>query len=232
MTTTRAYTASVSATKHQHLKNLAGRFIVFDGPDGSGKSTQFSRFIAACNEAGLTVCDVREPGGTPVGEHVRDILLDPAHKGMDVRCEMLLYMASRAQLVSQRIAPALQRGELVIADRFVSSTLAYQGSGGGLTDDAIKMVADLAIAHHWPDLVVVFDVDEATASRRLSPLLDRMEAKGAAFHARVRKGYLKQVSQNPETHLLIDATKPEDEVFQAMITGICQKLNAMAQGTQ
>ncbi|NJK33188.1 MAG: dTMP kinase [Deltaproteobacteria bacterium] len=114
---------NLPATAH-----LAGRFLVFDGPDGSGKSTQLRRFVAKLAEAHIPVCEVREPGGTPIGERVRDILLDPAHKEMGVRTELMLYMASRAQLVQERIRPALARGECVVADRFVSSTLAYQGT--------------------------------------------------------------------------------------------------------
>jgi dTMP kinase len=111
----------------QWLEHLAGRFIVFDGPDGSGKSTQFKRFAAYCRQTSggaLAVCEVREPGGTGIGEQIRQILLDPANEDMNIRCEMLLYMASRAQLMEQTIRPALQRNELVLADRFISSTLA------------------------------------------------------------------------------------------------------------
>src|SRR5262249_8577274 len=96
------------------LKSLAGKFLVFEGPDGSGKTTQFNRFLRACTDAGLAVCEVREPGGTGVGEKIREVLLDHAHKDMSLACEMLLYMASRAQLVQQRIRPALSRGQLVL----------------------------------------------------------------------------------------------------------------------
>jgi len=116
------------------IKNLASKFLVFDGPDGSGKSTQFVRFSSYCSEQNLAVCQVREPGSTNIGEQIRSVLLDPANIDMTLRSEMLLYMASRAQLVEQVIRPALARSELVLADRFVSSTLAYQGTaGGGLT---------------------------------------------------------------------------------------------------
>jgi dTMP kinase len=114
------------------LPSLAGRFLAFEGPDGSGKSTQFKRFVRACTEAGVPLCEVREPGGTEIGERIRAILLDKAHSDMALRCEMLLYMASRAQLVEQKIRPALAGGKLVLADRFVASTLAYQGAAGGL----------------------------------------------------------------------------------------------------
>src|SRR4051794_20757891 len=113
-------------------RNLAGRFIVFDGPDGSGKSTQFKRFAAQCRQQGVSVCEVREPGGTSIGEQIRTVLLDPANTDMSLRCEMLLYMASRAQLIEQIIRPALRERQLILADRFISSTLAYQGTASGL----------------------------------------------------------------------------------------------------
>lgn len=202
------------------MSRLAGRFVVFEGPDGSGKTTQFRRLLGECERAGVPVCEVREPGGTGVGEQIRRVLLDHAHRDMVVRCEMLLYMASRAQLVEQRIRPALARGALVLADRFVPSTLAYQGAAGGMDKSEILAVARVATGGLEPSLVVVFDVDEATAARRLSPLLDRMEAKGRDFHRRVREGYLAQVRADPARHLLIDATRSEQEVWEALVSGL------------
>jgi dTMP kinase len=152
----------------QHwTQHLAGRFVVFDGPDGSGKSTQFRRFADFVGEHGVNVTEVREPGGTPIGEQIRKILLDPASE-MSLRCEMLLYMASRAQLVEQIIAPALERKHLVLADRFVSSTLAYQGAAGGLPVNEIQAVAGVAVGSRQPDLVMVFDVDEKCAAKRMA----------------------------------------------------------------
>lgn len=204
---------------HSELfRALAGRFLVFEGPDGSGKSTQFRRFIAAARDAGVPVCEVREPGGTAIGERVRQILLDPIHDEMALRCEMLLYMASRAQLVEERIRPALARGELVLADRYVSSTLAYQGSAGGLPRSEIMAVAAAACGAPgspgacWPDLTVIFDVDEITARSRLSPLLDRVEQKSIEFHRAVRAGYLEQARLDGAHYAVIDASRPEDDV--------------------
>jgi dTMP kinase len=196
---------------------LAGRFIVFDGPDGSGKSTQIRRFLNFVQGCGLRVCHVREPGGTHVGEQIRQLLLDPETDGIDLRCEMLLYMASRAQLLAERIRPALQQGQLVLADRFISSTLAYQGSAGGLDLDEIRAVGRVAIGPTWPDLYVIFDVDERTAAARLSPLLDRMEQKSAAYHRAVRGGYHEQAQDDPQRYRLIDAAKGPDEVFDQLL---------------
>jgi dTMP kinase len=207
-------------TEHPWLKSLAGRFIVLEGPDGSGKTTQFRRLLGAAHEASLTVREVREPGGTAVGERIRALLLDPIHHDMSLACEMLLYMASRAQLCEQTIRPALARGELVLADRFVSSTIAYQGHAGGMPLEDIQDAARIATGGLRPDLVVVFDVDERTAAGRLNPLLDRMEAKGAAFHRKVREGYLAQVRDEPARHLLIDASRPAEQVWYSLLGGL------------
>lgn len=211
------------------MRSLGGKFLVFDGPDGSGKSTQFRRFCSLAREAGVVVCEVREPGGTKVGERIRDILLDPIHDEMALRCEMMLYMASRAQLVEERIRPALARGELVMADRYVSSTLAYQGAAGGLPTDEIMAVARAACRDAWPDLVVVFDVDSDTAATRLNPLLDRMEQKGAAFHKRVRDGYLEQARDFKDQYTVVDARVNEDEVTRALLRSVREKLDIRAE---
>jgi len=205
------------------VTQLRGRFIVFDGPDGSGKTTQFRRFTDFVRTQGLTVCEVREPGGTGIGEQIRNVLLDPKNEDMDIRCEMLLYMASRAQLVAQRIGPARARGELILADRFISSTLAYQGTAGGLPIADILRVGQIALHDYWPHLIVVFDVDQETASKRLNPLLDRMEMKGEAFHRIVRQGYLDQAKSDPDRYLVIDATVSADEVFQRLCAGLRSK---------
>ena len=218
----------MSAARAAQLRDaLRGAFIVLDGPDGSGKSTQFRRLCDALRGAGLEVVETREPGGTAVGERIRDVLLDPIHDDMTVRCEMLLYMASRAQLVERVIKPALSRGATVIADRFVSSTLAYQGTAGGLAQPEIMAVAGTAVGGTWPDLTVIFDVDEITASRRLSPLLDRMEQKGLDFHRRVREGYLAQVRARPDGHLVVDASQDVDAVTDALFGGLVSRLGAV-----
>jgi len=212
------------------INGLAGKFCVFEGPDGSGKTTQFHRLVRTCRDAGLAVEEVREPGGTHVGERIREALLEHSDEEMSVRCEMLLYMASRAQLVEQKIIPALGRGELVLADRFVSSTLAYQGAAGGVPLDEIRAVAQVVLHTIEPDLVVVFDVDEQTAAHRMNPLMDRMEAKGAEFHRLVREGYRAQARDDPEHHLLIDARGDEDQVWRALVAGLRGRLTHAGAG--
>jgi len=210
------------------MSSLGGCFVVFDGPDGSGKSTQFRRFADIARATGLEVVEVREPGGTAIGEKVRAILLDPANAEMTTRSEMLLYMASRAQLYEQRIAPAIASGALVLADRFVSSTLAYQGTAGGIDEEEILAVGKVATGNHWPDLTVVFDVDTDVAMKRLSPLLDRMEQKGMDFHARVRSGYLAQAIRWAHRYAVVNASVAPDAVthglLDAVATWIAQRL--------
>jgi len=204
---------------------LPGRFIVFDGPDGSGKSTQFQAVAKVAQAAGVETVEVREPGGTPIGEKIRAVLLDPANSEMVTRCEMLLYMASRAQLMEERILPALARGAFVLADRFISSTLAYQGSAGGLARQDILSVGDIAIGGRWPDLVVVFDVDWKTAKSRMARALDRMEQKDVDYHRRVREGYLEQARSQPDKYLVVDSTAQPEAVFAALTVGITDRLN-------
>jgi len=203
---------------------LPGRFVVFDGPDGSGKSTQFRALADAARAAGVETVEVREPGGTPVGERIRDVLLDPALGEMVSRCEMLLYMASRAQLMEERVQPALARGAFVLADRFISSTLAYQGSAGGVQEDHIRTVGGIALGGRWPDLVVIFDVDWKTAQGRMKPTLDRVERKGADYHARVRAGYLDQARQEPSRYLVVDSSQEPEVVFEQVSRGIRERL--------
>ena len=204
---------------------LSGRFIVLDGPDGSGKSTQVQLFVDWCTKQGLGVKEVREPGGTLIGEQVRQILLDPANKEMTLSCEMLLYMASRAQLMNQEIVPAIERGDVVVADRFVSATLVYQGIAGGLPVEWIESVAEVALGGCLPDLTIIFDVDNETASKRLSPLLDRMEQKGDSFHSKVQNGFVSLANSSPDMYELIDARQDIDDVEAAVRAAISSKFS-------
>jgi dTMP kinase len=201
---------------------LAGKFIVFDGPDGCGKTTQLHAIIARLQKDGLAVRRLREPGGTPIGDQIRDILLATKNEAMDLRCEMLLYMASRAQLVHDQIRPALAAGECVLADRFASSTLAYQGGGGGMSADHILQVAHIAVDGHWPDLTVVFDLDIDQAMARLNPqesgatagglFHDRIEQRARDYFERVRENFLWQSRQWPERYRIVDAGKNISQV--------------------
>jgi dTMP kinase len=205
---------------------LRGKFLVFDGPDGSGKSTQLSMFLRAVKDAGIEVEEVREPGGTEIGEKIRDALLEHLDREeMSLRCEMLLYMASRAQLCEQIIAPALAAGRLVVADRFVSSTYAYQGAAGGIPDSEIAQAASIAMQGVEPDATLIFDIDQQTAASRLNPLLDRMEAKGAEFHAKVRAGYRALIENDAtaQRYLRVDARGSTDDVYGNIIGALMDR---------
>jgi len=221
MTRTNDPTSSTQAEFPSSLISaLRGKFLVFDGPDGSGKSTQLSMFLRAVKDAGIAVEEVREPGGTEIGEKIRDALLEHLDREeMSLRCEMLLYMASRAQLCEQVVAPALEAGKLVVADRFVSSTYAYQGAAGGIPDREIGEAAKIALQGIEPDATLIFDIDQQTAASRLNPLLDRMEAKGAAFHAKVRAGYRALIDNDPSStrYLRVDALGTTNEVYSNII---------------
>ncbi len=215
---------AVTTNSDEWRRVLGGRFIVFDGPDGCGKTTQFRRFGAFAEEQGVEVCTVREPGGTSIGEQIREVLLDVKNEEMEVRCELLLYMASRAQLVAEVLGPARERGELILADRFVSSTLAYQGTAGGVSAEDIRAIARIALRDVQPDLYVIFDVDSETAAGRLDAEKDRMERKGNAFHERVREGYRAQVEAEPERYVLINAWKSVEEVWREVVAEIGARL--------
>jgi dTMP kinase len=145
------------------VQALQGKFIVLDGPEGCGKSTQVKLLGQKLQEHGLSPVLVRDPGTTRIGEQIRAILLNPDHDEMGMRCEMLLYMAARAQMMVETIFPALTAGKVVVCDRFVSSTLAYQLGGDGLTDVEIRAVADIAIKGRWPDRTIILDIPVATS---------------------------------------------------------------------
>ena len=189
-----------------------GRFIVFDGNEGCGKSTQtrllYERFV----REGVSTILVRDPGTTPIGERIRSILLDPQNAEMAMRCEMLLYMAARAQLMGELILPALEAGKTVICDRFVSSTLAYQLGGDGLTGAEIRGVADVAIKGRWPDLTIILDMPHDASMARVRRAHDRIEQRPLAYHEQVRKNYLSQVSASPDKYRLVSADGPVEEV--------------------
>jgi dTMP kinase len=216
-----AHTAPGSLDAARLARALRGTVVVFEGPDGSGKTTQMRRLKALLDGQGLGCIEVREPGGTDIGEQIRQVLLHTKAQ-MTLRCEMLLYMASRAQLVEEQIRPALARGEVVLADRYLPSTLAYQGSAGGIATQDILDVARASLGGCMPHLVMIFDVDEATAAGRINPLLasstrkeglDRIESRGSEFHRAVRQGYLQQARQFPELYRVIDASRTPDEIW-------------------
>jgi len=172
-------------------KRLAGKFIVLDGPDGCGKSTHAKLLTQWLRENGINTESYRDPGDTAIGEKIRHILLNPEHTAMDTRTELLLYMAARAQLWQEKIAPALKAGRCVILDRWLSSTCAYQGYAGGFGTENVIKLAENCLERVWPDLTIILDIDIETASARLKKNLDRMEQKGRTYHEKVHQGFLK-----------------------------------------
>ncbi len=166
---------------------MTGRFVVLEGGDGSGKSTQRDELVAFLVDRGVEVVATREPGGTELGSALRELLLHG--REIDDRAEALMMAADRAQHVAEVIAPAIQRGAWVVSDRHVASSLVYQGVVRGLGVEAVAGLSDFATAGVVPDLVVLLDVDDLTAAARRSPTADRMEREGEVFHAAVRQAY-------------------------------------------
>ncbi len=167
------------------------RFIVLDGPDGCGKSTQTRILSESLVRRGFRVRTVRDPGATRVGEKVRKILLDRVHTELTPMAECLLFMASRAQLINEKIRPALLAGEIVLCERWVTSTICYQGYAGGLDPEAILRLSEIATDGLVPDLTLILDVDAGKGIRRLSGTPDLVESRSLEFHERVRAGFLR-----------------------------------------
>ncbi len=195
------------------VNNLSGKFIVFDGPDGCGKSTQARMFAGIAVGHDVSIFQTREPGGTSVGEDIRHILLDPNHPEITTQAEMLLFMAARAQLISEKIKPRLKLGNCVLSDRFVSSTMAYQGTAGKMPMLDIMAVSQVVMGDCAPDMTVIFDVDFETSSKRRGKNPDRIESKDRSYHEAVRSSYLGQAQLWPDRYKVINASNDVDAVF-------------------
>lgn len=195
---------------------MKGCFITVEGGDGSGKSTQIQKIEAYLREHGREVILTREPGGTPVAEQIRELILNPANRAMTGRAEMLLYAASRAQHVEEKILPALAAGRDVLCDRFVDSSIAYQAYGRGL-GGIVAEVNRIAAAGAVPDLTIFLNISPAAGMARKNRQdgheLDRLELEKAAFHEKVYEGYLTLAKENSDRIADIDADRPADEVF-------------------
>ena len=198
---------------------LAGMYIVFDGPDGCGKSTQLALTAEWLAGQGLAVTTTRDPGGTVIGDKIRQLLLDINHSKMTPACETMLYMASRAQLASEVIRPALTAGQCVLCDRYISSTIAYQGAGG-IDIDSIRRVADTAVGGLWPDLTVVLDLPAEVGLSRLPGKPDRMESKALTFHEKVRELFGAQAAADPGRFAVVDAAGPLEQVQERVISAL------------
>ncbi len=205
-------------------------FITFEGIDGAGKSTQIARVEAWLSSKGYQVVTTREPGGTVIGDRLRELLLDPGNEQMAERTEALLYAASRAQLIAEVIKPALARGAVVICDRYVDASIAYQGLGLGLGTDAVAAVNRFATMDLRPDLTFLFDLPVETsqvrvATARHEQVPDRIERRDAAYFERVRTGFLTLAEADAKRFVILDATRPEAAVEQGIIHRIEKILN-------
>jgi len=190
-------------------------FITFEGLDFSGKSTQAKLLVERLKKAKHVVRFLREPGGTKISERIREILLDKSHLEMTEAAELLLFSASRTQLVAEVIVPALQRGEIVVCDRYYDSTTAYQGYGRGFNLEAVRHINKIATAGTDPDLTILVDIPVEEIERRKAAAgmtFDRMESAGREFYERVRKGYLDIARNEPDRLVLVDGLASIDAV--------------------
>ncbi|KPK04204.1 MAG: hypothetical protein AMJ56_17865 [Anaerolineae bacterium SG8_19] len=203
-------------------------FITFEGSEGSGKSTQINMLAAYLRQQGYEVLVTREPGGTHIGEQVRQCLHDVKNKEMTAAAEVLLYSASRSQLVREVIVPALENGVIVISDRYADSTMAYQGYGRQLDLDALGTITYFATGGLKPDLTILFDIDveEGLSRRSIGGVeMNRMDLQEIAFYKRVRNGYMELVQQEPERWVIVDAGRPLDEIQNDVRRSVKAKLN-------
>ena len=190
-------------------------FITFEGPDGSGKTTQITLLAAYLREQGFPVLTTREPGGTAIGDQIRGCLHDVSNTEMTAKAEILLYSASRAQLVQEVIRPALARGEIVLCDRFADSTIAYQGYGRGLDLDALAFITAFATGDLKPDLTVLLTMDAEHGLRRRETdgaEMNRMDLQASVFYRRVQEGYEALAAAEPERWAVVNADRPAQDV--------------------
>ncbi|MHC4984011.1 MAG: dTMP kinase [Planctomycetota bacterium] len=194
-------------------EKLAGKFIVIDGPDGAGKTTQLELLADYLRTEGVVIVETHDPGGTAIGERVREILLDKSHAEMTVGCEIMLYMASRTQLMGEVIAPALEAGKCALCDRWVSSTIAYQVAGGADLEN-IENAYESAMLGARPDLTIILDLPADVGLARSGKTIghDRMEAKGLQFHDKVRELFLQQAEESPNRFAVLDAEGSIEDV--------------------
>ena len=209
----------------------SGKFITFEGGEGCGKSTQVGLLVQALEERGYEVLQVREPGGTAVGEKIRTLLLDKENDGLDPVAELMLYEAARAQICSQVIRPALAAGKIVVCDRFYDSTVAYQGFGRGIDVQMIERLNAAATGGLTPDMTLMLFIDPADGLRRAKGVSggdgagDRIESAGLAFHQRVHDGFARIAMEQPARVAAIGAQGSIDEVHEAILARVLPLLS-------
>lgn len=205
-------------------------FITFEGPEGSGKTTQVQRLAGWLADQGFDVITTREPGGTRIGDKIREILLDPAHTEMVPAAEILLFSAARAQIVREVIQPHLAGGGIVVCDRFADSTLAYQGYGHGLDLGVLKVITDFATEGLKPDLTFLLDIPVEAGLKRKergdANEWNRIEAQACAFHERVREGYHQLAAAEPARWVVLDAARDIETLHGAIVEEVARRLGA------
>lgn len=209
------------------MRSPTGAFVVFEGGDGVGKTTQVDRLCGWLAERGYEVVRTFEPGDTTVGAAIRQIVLDPATGEMSPRAEALLYAADKAQHLHAVVEPALRRGAVVVCDRYVDSMLAYQGAGRVLALEEVEQVARWATADLRPHLTVVLDTDPEQAVHTKADL-DRLEAVGDGFHSRARRFFLELAAREPEHYLVLDARASRDEIAARVVERVASVLSGVA----
>ena len=220
----RAISARRSGTlRDESARGKRGYFIVFEGGEGAGKSTQMAAFVAWLEARGEDVVVTREPGGTTVGARIRELLLDPEQEAMDARTEALLYAADRSEHVARVVRPALEQGKTVVSDRGIDSSLAYQGAGRGLGVDDVYRISEWATEGLLPDLVYVLRVDPDTGLRRVPDDPDRLEREDRGFHERVAAAYLELAGRWPDRFVVVDAARPKSEVHAEIVEAFEQR---------
>jgi dTMP kinase len=210
-------------------------FITFEGSEGSGKSTQVQRLAARLKRSGVPHLVTREPGGTPIGETIRELLQFASHNsGMTPETELLLFEASRSQLVREVVKPALERGLCVIADRFFDSTTAYQGAARKLNPEMVERLNGFAVGDCVPDVTFIFDVDAATAEARMQKPRrpDRMEQQPAEFYEQVRQAYRELAAREPDRIMLIDGAHGIEQIEDEIWKTLCGRFPALTTNPQ
>jgi dTMP kinase len=202
-------------------------FITLEGPEGSGKTSQLPKLAEYIHQCGFDILTTREPGGTSISEQIRTVLHNLENKEMNPRTEILLFQASRAQLVEQVIRPHLNKGGVVLSDRYADSTLAYQGYGHQIEIEPLKVLVTFATGGLKPDLTILLDVDVETGLRRkeLKGEWNRLDAYDLDFHQRVRRGYFNLVQAEPERWVVIDASQSPIKVQEEMRRVVAERLN-------
>ena len=204
-------------------------FITFEGPDGSGKTSQLELLMPVLKEKYPDMIRTREPGGTDIGDQIRSVIMNMKNKSMHPRAEILLFCASRAQLVEELVRPALQSGKLVLCDRYADSTLAYQGYGHGVDKEMLTRLLEFATGGLKPDLTLLFDISAESGLRRRLTNHDewnRMDDYAIQFHERVRRGYLEMAEAEPDRWVVINADRPREEIHKEVLSIIQKAMEA------